>query len=101
MECFGVARRCEFDRLNTILDSILVSRGENSHEEGTHYRHNRTRRILFSELLLSKGYEVHGIIVAHQRFITERIDHLYQDPHINGVSLFLHYGDIADSTEPH
>jgi GDPmannose 4,6-dehydratase len=51
-----------------------------------------------AELLLSKGYEVHGIIRRASTFNTERIDHLYQDPHINGVKLFLHYGDIADST---
>ena len=50
------------------------------------------------ELLLEKGYEVHGIIRRASTFNTERIDHLYQDPHINGVRLFLHYGDIADST---
>jgi GDPmannose 4,6-dehydratase len=51
-----------------------------------------------SELLLSKGYEVHGIVRRASTFNTSRIDHLYQDPHINGVQLFLHYGDIADST---
>jgi GDPmannose 4,6-dehydratase len=51
-----------------------------------------------AELLLAKGYEVHGIIRRASTFNTERIDHLYQDPHINGVKLFLHYGDIADST---
>jgi GDPmannose 4,6-dehydratase len=51
-----------------------------------------------AELLLSKGYEVHGIIRRASTFNTERIDHLYQDPHINGVRLFLHYGDISDST---
>ncbi len=51
-----------------------------------------------AELLLSKGYEVHGIIRRASTFNTGRIDHLYQDPHINGVHLFLHYGDIADST---
>jgi len=51
-----------------------------------------------AELLLEKGYEVHGIIRRASTFNTERIDHLYQDPHINGVRLFLHYGDIADST---
>lgn len=51
-----------------------------------------------AELLLSKGYEVHGIIRRASTFNTERIDHLYQDPHINGVRLFLHYGDVADST---
>jgi GDPmannose 4,6-dehydratase len=51
-----------------------------------------------AELLLSKGYEVHGIIRRASTFNTARIDGLYQDPHINGVRLFLHYGDIADST---
>ncbi|MCC7261002.1 MAG: GDP-mannose 4,6-dehydratase [Candidatus Latescibacteria bacterium] len=51
-----------------------------------------------AELLLAKGYEVHGIIRRSSTFNTSRIDHLYQDPHINGVHLFLHYGDIADST---
>src|SRR5213596_1365049 len=51
-----------------------------------------------AELLLSKGYEVHGVIRRASTFNTERIDHLYQDPHINGVRLFLHYGDLADST---
>ena len=51
-----------------------------------------------AELLLAKGYEVHGIIRRASTFNTERINHLYQDPHINGVRLFLHYGDIADST---
>ena len=51
-----------------------------------------------AELLLSKDYEVHGIIRRASTFNTERIDHLYRDPHINGVRLFLHYGDIADST---
>jgi GDPmannose 4,6-dehydratase len=51
-----------------------------------------------AELLLEKGYEVHGIIRRSSSFNTGRIDHLYQDPHINGVKLFLHYGDISDST---
>src|SRR5213594_2241486 len=51
-----------------------------------------------AELLLSKDYEVHGVIRRASTFNTERIDHLYQDPHINGVRLFLYYGDLADST---
>jgi GDPmannose 4,6-dehydratase len=51
-----------------------------------------------AELLLAKGYQVHGIIRRASTFNTGRIDHLYQDPHINGVNLFLYYGDIADST---
>ncbi len=51
-----------------------------------------------AEFLLAKGYEVHGIIRRASSFNTGRIDHLYKDPHLNGVRLFLHYGDIADST---
>ena len=51
-----------------------------------------------AEFLLDKGYEVHGIIRRASSFNTARIDHLYKDPHLNGVRLFLHYGDIADST---
>lgn len=50
-----------------------------------------------ADLLIAKGYEVHGIIRRASTFNTARIDHLYQDPHVNGVRLFLHYGDLADS----
>jgi len=51
-----------------------------------------------AELLLEKGYEVHGLIRRSSSFNTSRIDHLYQDPHVNGVKLFLHYGDLGDSS---
>lgn len=50
-----------------------------------------------SELLLSKGYEVHGLIRRASTFNTKRISHLFIDPHISGVKLFLHYGDLSDS----
>ena len=50
-----------------------------------------------ADLLLSKDYEVHGIIRRASTFNTARIEHLYEDPHVNGVRLFLHYGDLADS----
>lgn len=49
-----------------------------------------------AELLLSKGYEVHGIIRRSSSFNTERVDHLYHDPHELGVRLFLHYADLSD-----
>jgi len=49
------------------------------------------------EFLLGKGYQVHGIIRWDSIFTTQKIDHLYQDPHINGVRLFLHYGDMTDT----
>ena len=51
-----------------------------------------------AELLLEKGYEVHGLVRRASTFNTGRIDHLYQDYHLNEVQLFLHYGDISDST---
>ncbi|MDF2431671.1 MAG: GDPmannose 4,6-dehydratase [Mucilaginibacter sp.] len=51
-----------------------------------------------TELLLSKGYEVHGIKRRSSLFNTDRIDHLYQDPHDKNVNLILHYGDLSDST---
>ena len=50
------------------------------------------------ELLLSRGYEVHGIIRRSSTFNTGRIDHLYRDPHIPEAKLFLHYGDLSDGT---
>ena len=52
-----------------------------------------------AELLLSKDYEVHGVIRRASTFNTSRIDHLYRDPHVNGTRLFLHYGDLADSVQ--
>ncbi|MEO6246116.1 MAG: GDP-mannose 4,6-dehydratase [Opitutaceae bacterium] len=52
-----------------------------------------------AELLLAKGYEVHGVIRRASTFNTSRIDHLYRDPHVNGVKLHLHYGDLADSVQ--
>src|SRR5690554_167173 len=51
-----------------------------------------------AELLLEKGYEVHGIIRRASSFNTERIDHLYKDPHDTGVRLFLHFGDLNDAS---
>ncbi|MGK7950344.1 MAG: GDP-mannose 4,6-dehydratase [Xenococcaceae cyanobacterium] len=51
-----------------------------------------------SELLLEKGYEVHGIIRRTSTFNTDRIDHMYVDPHSPEARLFLHYGDLTDGT---
>lgn len=51
-----------------------------------------------TELLLKKGYEVHGIKRRSSLFNTDRIDHLYQDPHVDNKKLILHYGDLSDST---
>ncbi len=50
-----------------------------------------------AELLLAKGYVVHGIIRRSASFNTDRLDHLYQDPHVKGTRLFLHYGDMSDA----
>lgn len=51
-----------------------------------------------AELLLGKGYEVHGLIRRSSSFNTQRIDHLYQDRHDSNVRLFLHYGDLSDGS---
>jgi GDPmannose 4,6-dehydratase len=51
-----------------------------------------------AELLLKKGYEVHGIIRRSSTFNTDRIDHIYEDPHESGKSLTLHYGDLSDGS---
>ncbi len=50
-----------------------------------------------AELLLEKGYAVHGLIRRSSSFNTQRIDHIYQDPHLKGANLHLHYGDMADA----
>src|SRR5262249_2474593 len=51
-----------------------------------------------AELLLSKGYEVHGIIRRASTFNTRRIEHLYVDPHVAAARLFLHYGELSDGS---
>ena len=50
-----------------------------------------------AELLLGKGYEVHGLVRRSSTFNKQRIDHIYQDSHVMGVKLFLHYGDLSDA----
>ena len=50
-----------------------------------------------AELLLKKGYTVHGLKRRSSLFNTDRIDHLYQDPHVDNRNLILHYGDMTDS----
>src|SRR3984893_1117833 len=51
-----------------------------------------------AELLLSKGYTVHGVKRRSSSFNTERVDHLFHDPHETGVPFSLHYGDMTDAT---
>src|SRR5580692_7778702 len=51
-----------------------------------------------AELLLEKGYTVHGIVRRSSSFNTDRIEHLYRDPHDSAVRLFLHYGDLVDGS---
>lgn len=57
-------------------------------------------RSYLAELLLGKGYGVHGIIRGASMLKTGRIDHLYKDPHIHGLRLFLHYCALFLGTEP-
>lgn len=51
-----------------------------------------------AEFLLEKGYEVHGIKRRSSLFNTERVDHIYQDPHSPNPAFYLHYGDLSDSS---
>ncbi|MDZ4281723.1 MAG: GDP-mannose 4,6-dehydratase, partial [Hydrogenophaga sp.] len=51
-----------------------------------------------AELLLEKGYIVHGIKRRSSQFNTQRVDHIYQDPHVDNARFHLHYGDLSDST---
>jgi len=51
-----------------------------------------------ARLLLDKGYVVHGIKRRSSSFNTQRVDEIYQDPHEDGVSFFMHYGDLTDAT---
>src|SRR6201999_388595 len=53
---------------------------------------------LLAELLLAKGYDVHGVKRRSSSFNTERVDHLYRDPHLPGGHFFMHYGDLTDAT---
>ena len=50
-----------------------------------------------AELLLAKGYEVHGLIRRSSSFNTQRLDDIYRDPHESGVRFLMHYGDLSDS----
>src|SRR5881397_1605464 len=50
-----------------------------------------------TELLLGKGYEVHGLIRRSASFNTQRLDSIYKDPHESGTRMFLHYGDLTDA----
>ena len=51
-----------------------------------------------ADFLLGKGYEVHGLKRRSSSFNTSRIDHIYEDPHIEDARFFMHYGDVTDST---
>ena len=52
-----------------------------------------------AELLLEKGYEVHGIVRRASTFNTDRLNHLYKDPLVDNTNLYLHYGDLADAVQ--
>ena len=54
--------------------------------------------VILAELLIEKGYDVHGMIRRSSSFNTQRINHLYQDPHSKDIKLTLHYGDLTDSS---
>ena len=66
------------------------------HEKSIDHRDHRTGWFLLAELLLARNYEVHGLIRRSSTFNTDRIDHIYTDPHDPNSKLFLHYGDLND-----
>ena len=75
----------------------LIYWGVKHEESGVDYRNYGAGWVIFNGFLLNKGYEVHGIRRRASLFNTDRIDHLYTDPHADDTNLFLHYGDMTDS----
>jgi len=73
-------------------------KGDDTHEKALITGITGQDGAYLAELLLEKGYEVHGIKRRASLFNTDRIDHLYQDPHVDNRHLVLHYGDMTDST---
>lgn len=90
--------------LSSYLPHFLASQRRNFMDKGQSMRKALISGITgqdgsyLAELLLSKGYEVHGIIRRASTFNTHRVDHLYKDVHEEQVNLFLHYGDLTDSS---
>ncbi|HEY9025814.1 MAG TPA: GDP-mannose 4,6-dehydratase [Burkholderiaceae bacterium] len=90
------------------LDNLLHTEDKAGDSQVPQGRNGRRRALItgitgqdgayLAELLLSKGYEVHGIKRRSSLFNTDRIDHLYQDPHVDDRNFVLHYGDLTDST---
>ncbi len=78
------------------LDQMLGSRGMESMKRALVTGITGQDGSYLAELLLSKGYEVHGLIRRSSSFNTSRLEHLYQDPHEEKAKLFLHYGDLSD-----
>jgi hypothetical protein len=74
---------------------VRTLKGKQEHEKSADHRSDRTGRLLPRRTAaLEKGYEVHGIKRRASLFNTERIDHIYQDPHVANKNFFLHYGDL-------
>src|SRR5271157_1875999 len=81
-----MTRRSKCDRLEHMAKRALIT-GVTG-QDGSY----------LTEFLLAKGYEVHGLMRRASLFNTDRIDHLYHDPHLGGARLTLHYGDLTDGT---
>jgi GDP-mannose 4,6-dehydratase len=92
MRCGRKSRNCDAIRARHFEGDIVVTRKALitgiTGQDGAY----------LAEFLLAKGYEVHGIKRRASSFNTDRIDHLYRDPHESGVRLKLHYGDLTDAT---
>jgi len=71
---------------------------EGKYENGAYYWYHGARWVLFSGVFAGKGYVVHGVKRRASSFNTDRIDHIFQDPHVDNARFKLHYGDLSDST---
>jgi GDPmannose 4,6-dehydratase len=109
----GYQFRPEYDENNSLSSSLFSVGFTRQYDHSSIYSTSRStiflRKALVTgvtgqdgsylvELLLSKGYEVHGLVRRASTFNTARIDHLFQDPHEKDVALYLHHGDMADAS---
>ena len=79
-------------------DNVAEYKGWTSDRSRSHHRRDRTGRRLSRRISAFAGYMVHGIKRRSSSFNTERIDHLYQDPHDGNVQFLMHYGDLTDTS---
>ena len=77
---------------------IVATLTRRAYEEGSDHRHNGAGRVVSGRAAAEQGLRVHGLVRRSSSFNTDRIDHLYRDPHERGVQLFMHFGDLTESS---